>query len=97
MSKSEAERFLKDMESDKDLQLAMVPAFDMEKGEWEAEKLKELATEKGYEFDFDELSEASSEIIGEELSDEQLEMIAGGGCSSSSCVSCCCCCSCCCG
>lgn len=96
MSQANAVRFLEDVQTNKDLQMKLIPAFDMEMGAWDAEKLKELSAENGYDFTYDELKSASKDIVPDELSDETLETIAGGGCSSSSCVTCCCSCCCCC-
>ena len=93
MSQKTAQSFLKDLEGDQKLQNKIVPAFDMERGEWKYEQVVSLAAEEGYSFSMDDLKGAAQEIYGtDELSEAQLEMISGGGCCCSCCIVCCCCC-----
>lgn len=92
MAQESANKFLKDMESDSELRTAIMPHYDFDKGEWNADKVVSAASGKGYDFSVDELTAASEEMYGSELTDEQLEMISGGGCCCSCCIATCCCC-----
>ncbi len=91
MSMDVAVQFLQDVEGDTELQNKVLPAFDYEAGQWKTSEVIEIAIANGYEFSADDLSKASDQLYGGELSDDQLEMVSGGKCCCC-CTFCCCCC-----
>ena len=71
MSQSELERFIADVKANKEMQ------EDLKKGEASVEAVVKYAKEKGYDFTVEELK-AYVETKKSELSEEELEKIAGG-------------------
>ena len=92
MAQQDATRFLKDMENKPEVRDDFMTLFNYETGKWNAEGVVSKASGKGYNFSVVELTSASEEMYGSELTDEQLEMISGGGCCCSCCIATCCCC-----
>ena len=72
MSMEELKRFGADVKENKELQEAAKAAGD------DAEAITKLANEKGYDFTVEDLKAAKEEAKGE-LSEEQLDNVAGGG------------------
>jgi len=85
MSDTKVEEFLKKVEEDQALQAELAQALESENDHREA--VTALANSKGYDFSSDELwaeiqkrqTEISQKQIAGELSDEELEAVAGGG------------------
>lgn len=84
MSDTKVEEFLKKVEEDQALQTELAKALE---GENDREAVTALANSKGYDFSSDELwagiqkrqAEFSQHEAAGELSDEELEAVAGGG------------------
>ena len=91
MSVENAKKFLKEIETNPKLREKVIPYFDFEKNKWQTDEFIRVANEEGYAFDADDLDDATQELYGGELSEEQLEMIAGGGCCCCAASSSCCC------
>ena len=83
MEITKVEAFLNQIEEDEALQAELVQALEAEN---EREAVTELANSKGYDFSSDELwaeiqkrqAEFEQKQAGGELSDEELEAVAGG-------------------
>jgi len=84
MSDTKVEEFLKKVEEDQALQSELAKALESEN---DREAVTALANSKGYDFSSDELwagiqkrqAEFSQHEAAGELSDEELEAVAGGG------------------
>ncbi len=84
MSDTKVEEFLKKVEEDQALQSELAKALESEN---DREAVTALANSKGYDFSSDELwagiqkrqAEFSQQEAAGELSDEELEAVAGGG------------------
>lgn len=72
MSKEEVARFAQDLKSNSDLQAAAKSAGS------DAESLAQFADKRGYDFSAKELHSYADDKKGE-LSDEDLDKVAGGG------------------
>jgi len=70
--------FFKRMEEDEIFRNEFVEIERAEKGNIEA--ILKVAAEKGYAFTMEDLKQAQEEMKEEELSDNQLEKVAGGFC-----------------
>ena len=85
MSDTKVEEFLKKVEEDQALQAELAKALEADNDQREA--VTALANSKGYDFSSDELwagiqkrqAEFSQHEAAGELSDEELEAVAGGG------------------
>lgn len=85
MSDTKVEEFLKKVEEDQALQAELAKALEADNDQGEA--VTALANSKGYDFSSDELwagiqkrqAEFSQHEAAGELSDEELEAVAGGG------------------
>ncbi|GCL37700.1 hypothetical protein SR1949_28110 [Sphaerospermopsis reniformis] len=84
MENTKVEAFLNQIEADEALQAELVQALEAEN---DREAVTELANSKGYDFSSDELwaeiqkrqAEFEQKQADGELSDEELEAVAGGG------------------
>ena len=84
MEITKVEAFLNQIEADEALQAELVQALEAEN---DREAVTELANSKGYDFSSDELwaeiqkrqAELEQKQAAGELSDEELEAVAGGG------------------
>ncbi len=77
MSVETAKAFIEHINSNQAYE-SILSAFDAEAGKWDLDKLVELGKAAGFEFSNEDMKAAIAEMPASELSDEDLDQVAGG-------------------
>lgn len=77
MSLETAKTFIEHINSNQAYE-SILSAFDVDSGQWDLDKLVELGKAAGFEFSGEDMKAAIAEMPANELSDEDLDQVAGG-------------------